>query len=182
MANKNHQRRFYYNIRGHDFLSYSGQYRGRGGRDDVGHVETAFIPISESSLLESLRLENVNSPNKFLGPNMITTLGPTPGSVFVNAYSLRRFEWENLPSSLNRELHRITAVGYQNCGLQDLTMSALGGWVILLNKGRNFSFGGLLPHDLKIILQDAQKSQRDNPKLDKSIYVSSSLWTFGLGC
>lgn len=61
-------------------------------------------------------------------------------------------------------------------------MSALGGWVILLNKGRNFSFGGPLPHDLKIILQDAQKSQRDNPKLDKSIYVSSSLWIFGLEC
>jgi len=171
MSNAEHRKRFFYNIRGHDFLSYSGQYVSKNS-DDVGHVETAYVPISESALLESLRREN--EQHGYLGPNMITCLGPRPGSAFIKAYSLKRYEWENLPPDLNRELLKIYSKGYEKSGIQDLAMNALGGWVILLNEGKNFAFGGELPFTLRILLQDAQEKQREKPKLKISIYVSAS--------
>lgn len=170
MVNKSHRKRFFFNIRGHDFLSYCGQWKGKS-RNDVGHVETAYVPISESSLLESLRREN--EKKGFLGANMIPSFGPRPGNMFVDAYSLKRYKWANLPEELDDEIQRIYSVkGYDKGVIHELTMNATGGWVMLLDEGKRFSFGGELPFDLRIILQDTQKSKREMPKLDVSIYVS----------
>lgn len=173
MIDKQHQKRFFYNFRGHDFLSYSGQFRGKRGIDDVGHVNTAFVPISESSLLESLRRKNEQKGT--LGLNMVICLGPRPGSVFVDAYKLKRYKWENLPPSLNLELQDILMNGYERCGIEDVQMNALGGWVILLHGGKDFVFGGELPYELRILLQDTKRSKIEKPKLDTSIYVSICL-------
>lgn len=175
-----HKKCFYYNIRGHDFLSYSGHWIGIRGVNDVGYVETAFVPISESSLLDSVRLENEqhkssrqkNTKNKYSGLSMISCLGPRPGSLFVDAYKLKFYQWENLPEDLNRVLLGLYRNGYEKCGIEDVQMNALGGWVILLNRGIDFRSGGELPYELKILLQDVQRRKLETPRLDTSIYVS----------
>lgn len=61
--------RFYYNLRGHDFLSFSGQWRSRIGEFDVRHVETARTLITESSLMGSVHSKNHG--RGFEGLNMV---------------------------------------------------------------------------------------------------------------
>ena len=65
---------------------------------------------------------------------MTISFGPRSGSFFINAYSLKCYQWENLPADLNRELQKLYSRGYEKSGIQDLAMNALGGWVVSLKE------------------------------------------------
>lgn len=123
-------------------------------------------------MLESLAREN--KEKGVLGVNMTASLGPLPGSIFVDAYALKRYKRANLPVDLEDNIQRILDVkGYGDGEIHDVVMNANGGWVMLLDGGKKFAFGGELPFDLRVLLEDTKKSKRQMPKLDMSIHVSS---------
>jgi hypothetical protein len=184
-------RRHIYDIRGHDFLSFGAKFKSDKGIERC--LGVSVTPISESLFLESLRNETAKrasskkeSSRKAAedttnpGLDMTITFGSKPGSFFVDAFSIPRYGWANLPPDLDNLIQRIVCVkGYGDGVIKNVALNANGGWVMSLDEGSRFEFGGELPYDLRIVLQDAQKNNSEQPGLKITIEVRFPLIVSG---
>ncbi|PMD44602.1 hypothetical protein L207DRAFT_525915 [Hyaloscypha variabilis F] len=174
---------FVFNLRGHDFLSHTGQWTGSNGKG--GYLPTSPTSISELALLKPLR--DKNEANGYDGSEMIISFGPHSSSFFadVTAESLKRYNWRNLPIGLEDEIQKnLDAKGYGNIyqvmmngeKIDSKDFKVEGGWVILFGRGESFAFGGKLPPRLEGILRQAKEDQAAKrgalfgPKIDNSIH------------
>jgi len=129
-------------MRGHDFLSHLGQWRTRSGSGLLNETANIYKEIFE---LHKFAQTVGAKFNKMA--NLITSFGPSPGSFFADSFDLKRYRWANLPADLEDEIqNHICCNRYGK--IFDVAINAMGGWVMQLDRGKQFSWGGRLPDDL----------------------------------
>lgn len=184
LSKEPYSQQFIFNIRGHDFLSHYGERMDRKGQHE--YLKTSATAVSELKLLESLQSELKRNNNDVL--EIIIRFGPYGSSFFadVTAQGIERYKSHSLAQvdyGLDDVIQRSRdAHGYGD--IREVMMNAVGGWVVLFNKGlkeKKFAFGGDLPKRLEDELKTAQEAQAAKkgalfgafgPKADNSIHVS----------
>jgi hypothetical protein len=142
----------------------------------MGHwiSETTVGPVlatpNSFGEIEALKMfAQENELNGFKEVDLIISFGGESGSFFADAFRLKRYRWNKLPIDLEDEIQKeVCRNGYGK--IYDVAMNAVGGWVMQLNKGARFRWGGQLPEDLKQALQ--RGSQR---KATISVMLSNHL-------
>jgi len=85
-----------------------------------------------------------------------------PGSFFVDSFRLKRYRWNNLPPDLEDEIQKvISTTGWVEAGkgkIWDVAINASGGWVMLLDQGKDWKMGGELPKNLRHALEEGKKN------------------------
>ncbi|RDL32092.1 uncharacterized protein BP5553_09494 [Venustampulla echinocandica] len=151
-------RKYFFNIRGHDFLSHVGQWRAL---DREGTVKACGNSYAEIENLQALAIENNAAAKKNFTASLNVSFGPRPGSFFADACELKRYRWRNLPAGLENEIQRLlsSASFWKRTGygkIYDVAMNASEGWVLLQKKGEKYTWGGILPEELKEALQQGK--------------------------
>jgi hypothetical protein len=146
-------------------LFFVGQWQGLG-RDDSGPLETNLTIYNEIDELEKLAAEE-RSKNKLEGKrkqeaNFIASFGPSPNSFFADSFRLERYRWRNLPYDLEDEIQEVVCEkGWAMEGkrkIYDVAMDANGGWVMQLNKGKDWKMGGQLNETLRKALVEGKRN------------------------
>lgn len=150
---------YIYNIRGHDFLSFMGQWTSM--KNISGCLHSNSVIYGEISELQQLaREDGVNLNRK---ADLITSFGPYPGSFLADAFRLKRYRWANLPADLERAIQNhlcLHGYGKKDTKIHDVAMNAQGGWVMQLDNGSDFLCGGELPPELKKALEDRVRTRK----------------------
>ena len=146
-----------YNIRGHDFLSYVGQWKSSTGDGPLDANANLYNEIDEIQILateEELKFAQIKRK-----ANLIASFGPSSDSFFVDAFRQKRYRWRNLPVDLDDEIQKIVCDhGWVKEGkgkIWDVGINADGGWVVQFDKGATWRSGGELPRTLKTALDEA---------------------------
>jgi hypothetical protein len=89
------------------------------------------------------------------------SFGPRPGSFFADAVALKRYRWNNLPASLDDKLQDLLSKrsiwsGSGHGKIHDVAINASEGWVLLLERGKKYDWGGALPEELKEALKQGK--------------------------
>jgi hypothetical protein len=94
-----------YNICGHDFLSFVGQWKAS---DRDGPFDTNQNIYNELDELQKLATEE---EHKFAQSkrkaDLIASFGPFSDSFFADAFRLKRYRWRNLPTDLEDEIQKV---------------------------------------------------------------------------
>jgi hypothetical protein len=140
---------YIYNVRGHDFLSYMGQWKSQTESGTLMSNRKIYGEIAELQKFADLD-QNAHEAD----PNLITSFGPAAGSFFADAWKpkLKCYRWENLPADLNRKLQELRKYG----SIWDVALNASNGWVLQLDKGKQWVYGGPLHRDLERALSEVQ--------------------------
>jgi len=147
------------NIRGHDFLSHTGRWKSE---DDIRILKRSEHIINEYDALRLLGKElEEKGHNK---ADLKLSLGPQPGSFFVDAPKLNLCRFENLPRDLNNAI--LNELNQRKYGkISDVAINATEGWVMhfrvrkwLSRREHQFCWGGEegLPNKLKEALQQGR--------------------------
>lgn len=148
--------RYIYDVRGHDFLSFVGQWTSPEN-DDSGPLPTNETLYNEIAELKDLADKDESKAEKRRKANVIAGFGPDPGAFFANAFRLKEYHWENLPGDLMREIRSKTNRGYGKADIWDVAVNALGGWVMQFDEGAQYMTGGKLPEELTEALRDGRE-------------------------
>lgn len=156
---------YIYNVRGHDFLSHMGQWRSQTGSGTLMSNRKIYGEIAEL-----LKFADLDQKAHGGDPNLIASFGPAAGSFFAEAWrpKLKRYAWENLPPDLNRRLQQM-----KYGSIWDIALNASGGWVLQLDEGKHWEYGGDLPKDLKRALSEVREKNAASRKW-KRISISVS--------
>jgi hypothetical protein len=171
---------YIYNIRGHDFLSFIGQWQGVG-KDDSGPLDTNLTICNEIDELEELateeRIKNKLDGNCKQEANFIASFGPSSNSFFADSIHLKQYRWRNLPSDLESEIQKVVCrkgwVLEGKTKIYDLAINSNGGWVMQLNEGKEWRTGGegKLPETLRNALVQG-KTRKDSIAVSDSKIVT----------
>jgi len=75
---------------------------------------------------------------------------------------LKRYRWNNLPPDLENEIQEIICsnkwVKEGKGKIWDVAINAKGGWVMLLDQGKDWKMGGELPRALQHALEEGKKN------------------------
>jgi hypothetical protein len=150
---KEASRRYFFNIRGNDFLSHNGQWQSSSRE---GRVDACANSYSEIRSLQALAEENAKGGKS---TRLNVSFGPLAGSFFADAVGLRRYRWNNLPAALAGKLQELlwkrsifSGSGYGT--VHDVAINAHEGWILLLKRGKKYHWGGKLPQELGEALQE----------------------------
>jgi hypothetical protein len=161
-------RRYVYNVRGHDFLSHMGQWKSETNSGTLMSNRTIYKEIAQLQDLADLDQKEHGGD-----ANLITSFGPTAGSFFADAWrpKLRFYRSENLPPELNKKIQTVRGYGK----IWDVALNALNGWVLQLDRGRQWVSGGKLHHELERVLSETRDRNMNCMRWNRvSIIVSST--------
>jgi hypothetical protein len=153
---------YIYNIRGHDFPSYMGQWTNL--KNQAGPLSSNQVIYGEILELSKLAKRDESKFNQ--RADIITSFGPHSGSFFADAFRLNRYRWSNLPAELEDEIQKhLSLYGYgnqknwQDNKIHDVAINARGGWVIQIKRGSQFiwSQGDQLPTELQRALEEGER-------------------------
>ncbi|KAF2797583.1 hypothetical protein K505DRAFT_358281 [Melanomma pulvis-pyrius CBS 109.77] len=145
--------RYISNVRGHDCFTFLGHWTKETTK---GFTDTSAHILAEIDALEVVKTVNKENNHPHRNGELLLSLGPAPGSYFVDAYRLRVYCWENLPKDLNFILQR--HVNRNKYGtIHDVAINATAGWVMQLHKGKSYEWGGELPEELERALKRGQE-------------------------
>jgi hypothetical protein len=97
--------------------------------------------------------------------NIIANFGPRSGSFFADSSRLKRYRWSNLPAELEDEIQNhvsLNGYGNQKSKIHDVSINALGGWVVQFKRGSQFKWSQgdqdppLLPIELHKALKEGE--------------------------
>jgi hypothetical protein len=151
--------RYIYNIRGHDFLSFIGQWKGPTGDGPLDTNANLYNEINEIHILATAEeLQFAHSKRK---ANLIASFGPSSDSFFVDAFRQKRYRWSNLPINLEDEIQKIVCDnGWVKDGkgkIWDVAINAERGWVMQFDEGATWKSDGQLPKALERALKEGSK-------------------------
>ncbi|KAF2671462.1 hypothetical protein BT63DRAFT_423665 [Microthyrium microscopicum] len=143
--------RYNFNVRGHDFLAHFGQWRG--------HTNSGYLDATSSMIEEIAELQSfVNASKSKANPGgepAFLSFGPDPGSFFADNGETR-YRWSNLPHDLDDAIQDI--VCRERYGkIHDVAINGAGGWVIQLNKGKEYKWGGPLEERFRVALENGEQ-------------------------
>jgi hypothetical protein len=159
---------YIYNVRGHDFLSHMGQWRSQTGSGTLVSNRKIY-----GEMVELQKFADLDQKAHGGDPNLITSFGPAAGSFFAEGWRprLKRYAWENLPPDLNRKLQEL-----KYGGIWDVALNASNGWVLQLDEGRQWIYGGSLHPELARALSEVRDKNVVSRKWNRvSITVSQIL-------
>lgn len=145
--------KYVYNIRGHDCYAFVGEWTKESSK---GHTPTSPKMLCEIEALQCLAQNNRTNIPPYHETDMLLSLGPAPGSFFADAYRLKRYRWANLPASLEDEIQK--EICHKSYGIiYDVAINSAGGWVVQLEKGKLYRWGGALPQELERALSEGRR-------------------------
>lgn len=81
-------------------------------------------------------------------------------SFFIDSFRLKGYRWRNLPPDLEGEIQDVVCeykwVEKGRGKIWDVAINANGGWVMLLDQGRDWRMGGQLPEALQKALEEGK--------------------------
>jgi hypothetical protein len=142
---------YIYNLKGHDFLSHMGQWKSQNESGTLMANRKIYGEISELQKFAELD-QNAHGGE----PNLIVSFGPDAGSFFAEAWrpKLKDYRWENLPPALNSKLQNLRGCGKR---IWDVALNASKGWVLQLDEGKQWVYGGSLPRELERALSEMSR-------------------------
>jgi hypothetical protein len=158
--------RYIYNVRGHDFLSHMGQWKSQSETGTLVSNRKIYEEIAELRKLADLDKDEHGGD-----ANLIVSFGPTAGSFFADAWrpKLKCYRWENLPADLNRKLQALRKYG----NIWDVALNASNGWVLQLDKGRRWAYGGELHAELEWVLSETRDDNMNSKKWKRVSIIAS---------
>ncbi len=133
-----------------------GQWKSPAGDGPLDASTTLYEEIKELSTLATEEEKLLARTGR--KANLIASFGPSPGSFFVDAFRQKRYRWQNLPADLEDEIQKIVCeYGWVKEGkgkIWDVAINARGGWVLQLDEGADWRFGGELHPTLENALQE----------------------------
>ncbi|KAF4628830.1 hypothetical protein G7Y89_g9323 [Cudoniella acicularis] len=159
------ERNHAYDVRGHDFLSYGGQYTSKNSKISLGSLTPL---VSQSNTFEEVRklqlfalAEEQKTDKK---ANLRVSYGPASGSFFADSFvptGLKRYRWANLPADLENAIQEELCVnGYKSTktNINNVAINAVNGWVVQSKGGKKYQSGGELPLELINALAEGAKN------------------------
>ncbi len=153
-------------MRGHDFLAYLGQCASTKGS---GVLDTSDEMYHEIKELQKLAQEEKALSGK--KANLITSFGPSSSSFFADAFRIKRYRWANLPADLENEIQK-QAFCSKYGKIYDVAINAAGGWIMQLDRGVKFLWGGPLPEELRLALLNGKQRRTTISVISKSIQLT----------
>lgn len=152
---------YMYNIRGHDFLSYTVQAINKADKK----VFSAMNNVSYAEIKELQKLAAAHGVAH--KRDLAVSFGPAPGAFFASAPRLRRYRWANLPPELDDILQdHVCRNGYgdEKKRIKSICMNSRGGWVVQVGRNNQVLLGGTLPLELENVLRSTL--ERGGPSVE----------------
>lgn len=145
---------YVYDVRGHDFLSLAGQTTWWTDRNQAkqGHLTPSSVIFSEISQLRNEVMKRGGGMRCI--PESRLSLGPDPGSFFLDVPQWKLYRWAMLPPDLDATLQTLICEnGYGDAKsktkITNVSVNSLGGWVLQGGKNYKILHGGIIPDELK---------------------------------